>query len=62
MLEVDEWSKIKVIGRGQIILNAIVNFKLKLAWAMIHRYMVKHYSGAFYRMFLDKSNIEVGEL
>lgn len=62
MFEVDEWSKIKVIGRGQIRLSAIINFKLKLVWAMIHRYMVKHYSGAFYRMFLDKSNIEVGGL
>lgn len=28
MFEVGEWSKIKVIGRGQIILSVIVNFKL----------------------------------
>lgn len=61
LFEVDEWSKIKVIGRGQIVFSVIANFKL-LVWAMIHRYMVKHYSGAFYRMFLDKSNTQVSGL
>lgn len=62
MFEVDEWSKIKVTGRGQIILSVIVKFKLQLVWAMIHRYMVKHYSGDFYKKLLDTSNIEVGGL